>query len=510
MKMGKTGTVYLVGAVPGHPGLITRIGYDLLQRCDVVAYDALTPMELIAELPQRIERYYVGKRAGRHSADQDETNDLLIDLARRGLDVVRLKGGDPMIFGRGGEEVSFLKKAGVPVVIVPGVTAATAAAAGTGIPLTDRRAASWVVLGTGHPADSSSPNVPWDQFSRLGSGTIVIYMGVNSLEQIIDQLLAGGAPYDTPAAIVSNAYSGNQRVVYALLSDLAEKSTPIETPALIIVGEAVRYESSFGEMEPGRLAGKRILVTRPAGQTKRICRLLRDHGAEPIPLPTIQIESADDLNGWSSFAQAKAKGGWCVFTSEAGVNHFFRRLRWEGYDFRALGRFRIAVIGSGTVRALSSWGMSADLISEISTVKGLADTLAGEAWLDGVNVVRVRGNLGNNAVEEKSAQLGARVIPLTVYQNRPARWEEHWIEMISENPPDFITFTSGSTALGFVHIFGEELAIDVTGRSRVATIGPMTAETVLGLGMRVDVVADQYNVEGLVDAMVEYNNNGNK
>lgn len=507
--MNDTGTVYLVGAGPGHPGLITRLGYELLQHCHVVAYDDLTPLEVITDLPDRVERYYVGKRSGAHSTPQGETNRLLANLAKQGKTVVRLKGGDPMIFGRGGEEIDYLQKEGVPVVVVPGVTAISAAAAGSGIPLTDRRSASWLTLATGRPASSPSPDVPWEEIAKLKGGTIAVYMGIGELESITGQLLAGGMPSETPSAIISKAYSGAQRVVYAPLGKLVGRcrDNSVETPALIVVGDAVRWGEKMGEMYPGPLTGKQVLITRPAGQIGRICRLLRQHGAEPIPLPTIKLERADDPEGWARFGEIRSQGGWCIFTSEGAVKHFITCLRSEGYDLRALGQFRIATVGEGTARALSDLHLSADLIPKNATVKDLAHELVDSAWMRRVNVVRVRGDRSDDYVEDHVKQAGGRIFPLTVYRNRYAEWDPLWITKVCEHPPDYIVFTSGSTVEGFVHALGDSEAIRVAHRSKVVSIGPSTSAVAEELGLTVNIQADRHNVDGIVVAMVKRGRN---
>ncbi|HHE46089.1 MAG TPA: uroporphyrinogen-III C-methyltransferase, partial [Bacteroidetes bacterium] len=273
----ETGTIYLVGAGPGHPGLITRLGHQLLQDCDAVVYDDLAPYELVAELPPNIVRYYVGKRAGRHSRPQKETNSLLISLAEKGLNVVRLKGGDPFIFGRGGEEVTRLKEAGVPFRIVPGVTAVTAVAAGAGIPLTDRRDAAWLLMATGHEAASASLPVPWEEIAALRGGTVVIYMGVGALPEIVKRLISGGAAPDTHAAVVVSGYTGAQRIVTAELADLPRSCAEqdVQPPALVILGDVVKRMDGVGWMQPGVLAGRRILITRPYEASAEICGILR-------------------------------------------------------------------------------------------------------------------------------------------------------------------------------------------------------------------------------------------
>lgn len=499
----KSGIVYMVGAGPGHPGLITRMGYELLQSCDAVAYDDLIPLELVVRLPESTERYYVGKRAGKHSMSQEKINDLLVELAKRGLSVVRLKGGDPMIFGRSGEEVDRLAQEGIPFVIVPGVTAASAAAATTGISLTDRRCASWLMLATGHEAESGSPAVPWEQVASLEGKTIVVYMGVSSLSRIVEKLLAGGADPSQPCMVVENASAGVQRCVESPLVDLSKtcENQNIQPPALVLIGDVVQYKATSVQTADRPLAGKRILIIRPAQQIGRFCEMLRSEGAEPIPFPTIRITPTDDPEGWIRYREIIDTGGWCVFTSEAGVRYFFEGLSRHELDLRSLGRFRIAAVGSGTAVALNERGLRPDFIPERSTVRDLAEALAAKVDLDGVNVVRVRGSLSDSSIEETAAANGANVLRLTVYHNRTARWEAHWTLMIRENPPDYIAFTSGSTVRGFVEILGVESSREVARSSIVAAIGPSTAAVAKEMGLKVDIQADVYNLSGLIEAM---------
>jgi uroporphyrinogen III methyltransferase/synthase len=334
------GTIYLVGAGPGHPGLITRWGYDLLQKCDAVAYDALIPMELIAALPERIERHYVGKRAGRHSLPQQKINELLVALARRGMNVVRLKGGDPSIFGRSGEEADYIAEAGIPVVTIPGVTAASAAAAMSGFSLTKRHSSSWVFMATGHGAEAASVPVPWDQVAALPGGTIVIYMGLAKLEQLVSDLLCGGLAPETPAMVVQAASTGIQASVEAPLASLSLecKRQGLVPPALIIIGEAIHSRASKTGSAPAPLKGKRVLVTSPQPMTTHFCALLRKEGAEPLPYPTVRFSRVNDVEGWPHCLEAIREKTLCLFAGDLEVDCFLDLLPAHGLDLRSLHR----------------------------------------------------------------------------------------------------------------------------------------------------------------------------
>ncbi|MFH0765109.1 MAG: uroporphyrinogen-III C-methyltransferase, partial [Calditrichota bacterium] len=486
-----TGKVYLIGAGPGHPGLITRWGGELLETCDAVVYDDLIPLELVAGLPSTIEKHYVGKRSGRHSATQTDINELIIKLAQRGLNVARLKGGDPTIFGRGGEELATLTQAGIRAFIIPGVTAATTAAASGGISLTDRRSASWLMLATGKGAESDSPPVPWREIASLKGGTLCVYMGVGELEHIAGELQAGGMDPKTPVLIIQNAGSGIQRQKSSTLGKVVDvvQNSQIQPPALIIIGPTAA--SSEGYKNTGALTGKRVLVTRPSPQCLSLCRLIREQGGEPLPYPTIAIEPFDDVKGWDDFKRLAPLGGWCVFTSEAGVNCFFNLLLKKGLDVRSMGRFSVAAVGRGTAAALSQRGIIPDLIPERALVSSLAQSLA-KVKLTNSLVVRVRGNLGDYKIEETAERKSAQVLSLTVYHNLTAEWLPYWISQVIEQPPDYITFTSGSTVDGFVQILGIERA-QILGRKAVsASIGPSTSTVMRKYGFEPVVEAEEH------------------
>ncbi|MDP8238843.1 MAG: uroporphyrinogen-III C-methyltransferase [Candidatus Hatepunaea meridiana] len=510
--------MFLVGAGPGHPGLITLYGHELLRKCDVVVYDDLAPYELVAALPSHIERYYVGKRAGRHSKPQKETNSLLVSLAKEGKKVVRLKGGDPFIFGRGGEEVSCLKTAGIPFEIVPGVTAVSAVAAGAGIPLTDRRDSSWLLMATGHEASSASLPVPWEEIAGLKGGTIAVYMGVSKLAGTVDKLLTGGSDPNTKTAVVENGYTGSQRVIKTSLKNLPQECVEknINPPAIIIIGDVVKQMDQLNWKTPGILSDKRILVTRPYEQAARLCGILREYGADTLSLPTIRIEPYEDFDGWLKFEQLCQViipdttkeminvQGWLVFTSRAGVTHFINELFERGYDIRCLFGYKIAAIGPGTTEALLGYGLKTDLEPDVSTVAELSNKLKNAYDFKGKIVIRVRGNLSDNTIEDALNSEGAEIVKLTVYRTTIPEWEPHWLNAINETPPDYITFTSGSTVEGFVKIFGKVDAVRIALKSSIISIGPVTTRTAKKYGIRVASEARQHTISGLSDVLVRY------
>jgi uroporphyrinogen III methyltransferase/synthase len=497
------GTVYVVGAGPGHPGLITRLGYELLQRCDAVAYDALIPLELIVGLPERIERHYVGKRAGRHSQAQEDINVLLTGLARRGLNVVRLKGGDPSLFGRSGEEASALSEAGIPVVVVPGVTAAAAAAAMSGFPLTDRRAASWVLLGTGHGAECSSIPVPWEKIAALSGGTIALYMGLGKLEQITGRLLAAGLPADTPCAAVQCASTGLQKTVDSPLRALNDECRKhgLKPPAMVFIGEVVRYRLDRPMISARPLQGRIVLVTSPVPETAYICGRLRDLGAEPIPYPTVMSKAADDVEGWARFNKAANSGGLCLFSDKVEVRIFVDTLLQRGLDLRSLGRFRVAALGRSTASALLERGIKADCVVTRSGYQGIIELLSREP---SSCLVWVRGSAGNGFLQHLLREKYPEIIPLTVCHYATASWEARWKDALIESPPDYILFASALEVEGFIQLTGKDLLMRLSAESFIATMNASVAEVAGAGGLKVAVQAEETSIDAFLDALVRH------
>ncbi len=500
------GIVYLVGAGPGHPGLITRWGYDLLQKCDAVAYDALIPMELIAGLPEGVEKHYVGKRAGKHFMPQSQINELLVTLARRGLRVVRLKGGDPFIYGRSGEEAGYLAAAGIPVVMIPGVTAASAAAALSGFSLTDRQASSWVFLATGHAADISSTPVPWDKIGALAGGTIVIYMGLAKLDHVTAQLLASGLDLNTPAIAVQAASTGLQRCVEAPLAEISSecRRQKLKPPALVIIGESVLCREKGMRTGAAPLAGKTVLVTSSSQDMMRICAGLREAGAEPIPHPTVVRTPVDDVEGWARFKNLVDYGGMCLFQNEAEVGCFVTGLLAHELDVRSLSRFKVIAMGKSTESALLTYGIKPDWNLEYLEPDALAHCVSILIPDASLPLVWIRGTFGRSPLESGLQERCTGVVPLTVCLDSTAEWDAHWKEELVENPPDYIAFTSAAEAEGFIELLGSETACRLAERSCLAAMADSVAEALARHGLSVRVKTNTSGFDAFVCALADH------
>ncbi len=499
------GVVYLVGAGPGHPQLITRWGYDLLQQCDAVAYDALIPMELIVELPQKNERYYVGKRAGRHSLPQSQINELLVSLARRGLRVVRLKGGDPFIYGRSGEEAEYLSTAGIPVIIIPGVTAASAAAALSGFSLTNRQSSSWVFLATGHGAESSIP-VPWDKVGALPGGTIVIYMGLAKLDNVIQELLSSGLDPEIPAIAVQAASTGLQRCVEAPLIKINSecRRQNLKPPALVIISDSVRNRTREIAEQTKSLTGRTVLVTSPSGKSGRICALLREAGAEPIPYPTVVHASADDINGWDNYRKLANQGGLLLMPGEEEVARFVDALLSRSLDLRSLARFKIIASDQSVESALLAHGLKADWILQSLTQDSMAECISKLDAGSSLPSILVQGGPAENPLTMSLQGQCASLTSLIVYRKSTAVWEGHWREELAANPPEFILFTGKAEVDGFIELLGDETARQLALNSCVVATDESVVESLSGHGIDATLKANTSDIDSLVAVLIEY------
>jgi len=366
MSAKKLGKVYLIGGGPGDPGLITVKGKQLLEKCRAVIYDNLIPSELIIALPDDVQKFFVGKKAGVHPVPQEKINELMLRLAHEGCCVARLKGSDPLIFGRGGEEAKFLKEHGVPFEIVTGVTSGVAGPNYAGIPCTDRHLASSVIFLTGHKAsDKYKSSVAWEWVAEAKNCTVVIYMGVGEIANIVRRLINNGMASDTPAAIVERGTFPSQRIFTGELRQLpdivaAEKVTP---PALFVIGQVVTLRSWLDWFDGRPLSGIRVMVLRPSDQANDVYEQLRELGAEPMPYPTIATASYDDPDGWSRVLKSSADKNWLVFTSANGVRYFFEQFVHKAGDIRHLARFKIAVVGPATSQALMERHVEADFVA---------------------------------------------------------------------------------------------------------------------------------------------------
>jgi uroporphyrinogen III methyltransferase / synthase len=450
----KTGVVYLIGAGPGHPGLITRMGYDLLQRCDAVAFDSLIPLELVSSLPGHVERHYVGRRAGRHSMPQTEKNQLLVELARRGLNVVRLKGGDTAFFSAIADEVEALNAAGIQAIVVPGVTAASAVSAAAGLSLTDRRNASWAFFATGHGASDESLPVPWQEIAALRGGTAVIYMGLANLEKIAHEFIIGGHAENTPCMAVSGASTGIQQIVTSRLKDLVAdcRQQKLMPPALVVIGNVVqsRYPSAVTLLP---LTGKRVLTPCCAQETESVCAALRTLGAEPLPYPAYVLKDCEDKDGWDRFSKLTATGGWCLFASELEIAFFTDGLLRHNLDWRALSNFKVAAVGPKCAAALTRKTIKPDVLLHSTTIAH-----------DDLGTITAENLIVFSEEAALKETEWAEVLRIKLFHPLPAVWESHWRQEIRNHPPDYILFRNAAEINGFVEMLGKDLSCDLAAK----------------------------------------------
>ncbi len=506
MKSEDAGKVYLIGAGPGDPGLITVKGKRLLNDCDAVLYDNLICSELIIGLPDHVEKHYVGKKAKDHPVPQQKINELLLKLAREGKNVARLKGSDPLIFGRGGEEAKYLKEHGIKFEIVTGVTSGLAGPAYAGIPCTDREKASFVVFLTGHKASEKlKTSVPWDWVAGAKNGTIVIYMGVGEIRNIVDQLVENGMSPDNPAAIVERGTFPSQRVFTGLLKDLPDMvaDNDVKPPALFVLGEVVTLQPSLEWFTDRPLLGLRVMVTRAFKQAESLYKKLRELGAEPLPYPTIAIKTIDDDN-WNKLDDVQSDNRWLIFTSENGVRSFFELLHNKIGDIRRLTGYKIAAIGAGTAQALNENNLLVNFIPSIGTVNILVEEMIKEYDLKDASVVRIRGNLADKLIETEFPKLGTDVIPLTVYETYYPHWPEGLTQKLLDYPPDAILFTSGSTMKGLYKNLSAEEADNVISAAKIFSIGPKASKVLESEGLTVTREAKVQTIDGLLDELVDY------
>lgn len=505
--MATSGIVYLIGAGPGSPDLITVRGFELLSRADTVVYDNLIPAELIVRLPETVEKIYVGKQSDRHTLPQEQINELLVRLAGEGKTVARLKGADPLVFGRGGEEADYLKTNDIPFEIVPGVTAAAGATAYSGIPCTDRRLSAWALLATGHKAaDGELPTVPWEWVAQAKNGTLIIYMGVGQVKEIVASLTDGGLESDTPAAVVERATLPTQRVFTGILGELPDivLREQIHAPALFIIGQSVTLRDRIDWFGRRPLHGKRIMVLRPADQAVMVYASLRELGAEVLPYPTIATRPSMDQQAWGKVQQFAAAERWLVFTSENGVRYFMNQFPRIVGDLRALAQYHIAAVGVGTSRALAQYGLQADFLPDKATVAELGRQLAGKHRMEGAQVVRVEGNLSDDTIPDTLREAGAEVARLPVYETYHPRWADGFKERLLSHRPDIIMFTSGSTVNGLFEILSSEEIQVLTKDARLASIGPSTSDTLRDKGLKVAIEAKEHSLPGMIDEIMAH------
>lgn len=501
MDTTQPGTVYLIGAGPGDPGLLTVKGLRCLQAADVVVYDYLVDEAIVRQGRADAEYIYVGKRAGQHTLEQDEINALLVEHARAGRTVARLKGGDPFVFGRGGEEAQTLAAAGILWEVVPGISSAIAAPAYAGIPVTQRGMATSFTVITGHEDPTKEVSeIDWPSLGR-GTGTLVFLMGVGTLPQIAAQLMAHGRDAATPVAVIRWGTTPRQEVVSGTLGDIAERAQAagIKPPAVTVVGPvaALRDELAWFDRRP--LWGRRIIITRATEQAPELAARLADLGATTQTLSTIQIvPAATEPLDAEIMAVGSGMYTWVIFTSVNGVAAYAARLEALGYDWRALNA-KVAAIGPATATALRAHGIRPDFVPTAYVAEAIAEEIGD---MNEERVLLPRADIARPALADLLRQRGAIVHEVAAYRTITPPLDPATVAKSLQDPrPDAITFTSSSTVRGFVAALGPMNPAEALAGIVVACIGPVTAQTARELGITPTVVATDYTMDGLATAL---------
>ncbi len=498
MTAARAGVAYLVGAGPGDPGLITVRAAELVATADTILHDRLIPAGVLAQARPDAELVYVGKQPGSPELPQSELEELIVERARAGRSVVRLKGGDPFVFGRGGEEAEALSKAGVEFEVVPGVTAGVAAPAYAGIPVTHRDDASAVAFVTGHEDPvKPDPSLDWAALAAF-PGTLVLYMGVKRLGEIADRLIANGRDGAEPAAVVERGTTAAQRTVAATLAELpaAAAEAGVAPPAIVLIGPVAERRTTIEWLERRPLSQTSVVVTRARAQASGLAAALAALGAEVVELPVIRIVPRIDSAEVREAVRSIHAYALVCLTSANGARLLFEALGAEGRDARALANATVAAIGPGTAAALAEFGIRADLVPERSLAEGLVEALAG-LDLDGRPALLARAAEAREVLPRALRERGAEVDVVTLYETVAEQPGPEAIEAALR--ADYLTFTSSSTVRNFVAAVGGR----APDHARVVSIGPVTSEAAHQAGIRVDVEAERHDVDGLVEALLK-------
>lgn len=496
--MSTPGICYLVGAGPGDPGLITVRGRECVEMADVLVYDALSSPEILRWARKDCEKINVGKRAKDHTLSQDGINALILEKTRAGKKVVRLKGGDPMIFGRGGEEAAELAEAGVAFEIVPGISSTIGGPAYAGIPVTHRDHCSQLTIFTGHedPTKEES-SIDYAHLART-PGTKVFVMGMARLREIAASLVAGGADPATPIALTRWATTGSQKTITGSLADIADiaERADFGSPAVAVVGDVVREREKINWFEKRPLFGKRIVVTRTREQAGGLSRELSSLGADVVELPTIRIELPDDRQGFAEGVTHAHEYDWLVFSSPNGVERFFDAFFATYEDARSLGNPRIAVIGNGTAQKVREYRFAVDLVPEKFVAEGLVEAFANES-IENLTVLWVRAEEARDVIYEGLTALGGIVDECIAYKTVPETGDPTGAAArMAEQGADLVTFTSASTVDNFF-----KLALPWPENCAAGSIGPVTSEALRKHGVEPAFEAKQHDIPGLVAAI---------
>ncbi len=502
----KPGRVYLIGAGPGDPGLVTLKAITCIKQADVVVYDYLASPSLLEYARKDAQIIYVGKKGGDHTLTQDEINLLLINKAGQGLEVARLKGGDPFVFGRGAEEAQKLLAAGIAYEVIPGVTSAISAPAYAGIPVTHRDHTSFVSFITGHedPAKENS-RMQWDIFAR-SDATLVFLMGVKNLENIVTNLVSHGKPADTPVALVRWGTTPLQQTVTGTLATIVEKvhQAKLKSPAIIVVGQVVSLREELAWFDKKPLFGKKIVITRARAQASGLRADLTRLGAHCIEIPTIRIQPPQDNTQVIEAIDRIQDYDWLVFTSVNGVKYFFDTLFGMGKDVRILGHLKFGCIGPVTKERLADFGIISDILPRTFRAESVVEAFA-QTDIQGKKVLLPRAKKARTILPEELTKMGATVDEVTAYETMPDKDAgPTLISLLEKKQVDAVTFTSSSTVSNFMSLLNPAKAPELLNDVIIASIGPITSDTARSFGLNPAIEADPYTIPGLVDSLLTH------
>lgn len=505
----RNGMVYLVGAGPGDPDLITVKGLNCVQNADVLVYDRLVGTRIISQTGLDTEMIYVGKSPQRHTLKQKEINNLLVTKALEGKIVTRLKGGDPFVFGRGGEEAEALYKAGIPFEVVPGVTSAIAVPTYAGIPVTHRGLSSSfaVITGNEDPGKEDS-DIDWEKISN-GVGTLIILMGMGNISFITKRLINCGRPPETPAAVIMSGTGVNQKTLVGTLQNIAERAVVngYTNPSIIVVGDVVSLRDRLSWYENKPLFGCRVLVTRSRHQAGVLSRAIEKLGGEAVEFPTICIADPEQLETLDRVIAEAASYQWIIFTSVNGVSYFFDRFLKTDMDIRYLKGVRICAIGPKTREKLEEYGLKVEYVPSEYRAEEIVSGLKGKI-LPGDRVLLPRADIARENLADSLRHEGAIVVEVAAYRTLDGDGDTDMVRrMLSNREIDIVTFSSSSTVKNFVRLMGEDGLQELLTGVTLACIGPVTAETARKSGLPVHVEASRYTIEGLLEAILETRSN---
>ncbi|MBI5893051.1 MAG: uroporphyrinogen-III C-methyltransferase [Deltaproteobacteria bacterium] len=507
MKQGK---VYLIGAGPGDEGLITIKAIEKIKTADVVVYDYLANKKFLEYAKKNAEIIYVGKMGGKHTLPQGEINKLIIDKAKKGKSIARLKGGDPFIFGRGGEEAEEIVEANIAFEVIPGVTAGVAAAAYAGIPLTHRDFTTTVAFITGHedPAKDES-NIYWDKIST-GIGTLVFYMGIGNLEPNMKKLIEHGRIPDTPVALIRWGTTQNQETLVGTVKDIAEKAKQanFKAPAITVVGGVVSLRNKLRWFDKKPLFGRKVVVTRAREQASDFSDLLKEYGADVIEFPTIEIVSPKKWDEIDRAIKRLPKYDWAIFTSVNGVKYFTERLKKLDKDIRELKGIKICAIGPKTKQEIEAIGLRVDFMPKEYRAEGI---IKGLGKIKDKNILLPRAEVAREILPEELIKKGAKVDVVIAYRTvKPKNKTDEIRELFKQGRVDVVTFTSSSTVANFLNMFKKGEGVEFLKNVKIASIGPITRDTAKGFNIETLIMPKKYTIPALADAIVEHFKQGEK